>query len=40
MRKVRYRGTEQVDWMFELTAAAYNLVRMRRLLPATAFVAA
>ncbi len=40
MRKVRHRGTAQVDWMFELTAAAYNLVRMRRLLPATAFVAA
>jgi hypothetical protein len=24
MRKVRHRGTEHVDWMFELMAAAYN----------------
>lgn len=37
MRKVRHRGTAMVDWMFEFTAAAYNLVRMRRLLPAAAF---
>ncbi len=37
MRKVRHRGTARVDWMFEFTAAAYNLVRMRRLMPAAAF---
>ena len=37
MRKVRHRGTARVDWMFEFTAAAYNRVRMRRLLPAAAF---
>jgi transposase len=32
-RKTRYRGEELVGWMFELSLAAYNLVRMRRLLP-------
>lgn len=40
MRKVRHRGTARVDWIFEFTAAAYNMVRMRRLLPAAAFVVA
>jgi hypothetical protein len=35
-RKTRYRGEELVGWMFELSLAAYNLVRMRRLLPAAA----
>ena len=30
-RKTRHRGIERVDWMFTLTAAAYNLVRMRNL---------
>jgi hypothetical protein len=34
MRKLRHRGTTLVDWMFTFTAAAYNLVRMRRLMPA------
>lgn len=33
MRKVRHRGTNLVDWIFEFTAATYNLVRMRRLMP-------
>src|SRR5215510_3369779 len=32
-RKTRYRGEQLVGWMFELSLAAYNLVRMRRLLP-------
>jgi transposase len=32
-RKTRYRGEELVGWMFELSLSAYNLVRMRRLLP-------
>jgi transposase len=32
-RKTRYRGERRVGWMFELSLAAYNLVRMRRLLP-------
>ena len=31
MRKTRHRGTDLVDWMFQFTAAAYNLVRMRKL---------
>jgi transposase len=35
-RKTRFRGTERVGWMFTFAAAAYNLVRMRNLQPATA----
>ena len=35
MRKTRHRGVARVGWMFTFTAAAYNLVRMRRLLGAT-----
>jgi transposase len=31
-RKTRYRGTARVGWMFTLSAAAYNLVRMPKLL--------
>ena len=31
-RKTRYRGEELVGWMFELSLAAYNLVRMRKLI--------
>ena len=31
MRKLHYRGLELVDWMFTLTAAAYNLIRIRNL---------
>ena len=34
VRKTRHRGLERVDWMFTFAAAAYNLVRMRNLLPA------
>ena len=34
MRKTRYRGREKVDWMFTFAAAAYNLTRMRHLVPA------
>jgi transposase len=30
-RKTRYVGTEKVSWFFTLTAAAYNLIRMRNL---------
>jgi transposase len=33
-RKTRYRGTARVGWMFTLSAAAYNLVRMPKLLGA------
>jgi transposase len=32
-RKTRYRGEPLVGWMFELSLAAYNLVRMRKLVP-------
>jgi len=31
MRKLRHRGLELVNWMFTLSAAAYNLVRIRNL---------
>lgn len=33
MRKVRHRGIFKVGWVFTFAAAAYNLVRMRNLLP-------
>ncbi len=33
MRKTRHRGRRRVDWMFTFTAAAYNLIRMRNLVP-------
>jgi transposase len=36
MRKVRHRGRKLVAWMFTYTAAAYNLMRMSKLLGATA----
>jgi transposase len=35
MRKVRHRGVGKVHWIFTLACAAYNLVRMRKLSPAT-----
>jgi len=34
LRKTRHRGTEKVAWMFAMTAAAYNLVRMPKLMAA------
>jgi transposase len=34
LRKTRHRGPARVGWMFTLTAAAYNLVRIPKLLPA------
>ena len=34
LRKARHRGTRLVDWMFEFTAAIYNLARMRTLIAA------
>lgn len=40
MRKLRHRGTRLVGWMFEFAAAAYNLVRMRKLIAAAATEAA
>ncbi len=36
LRKLRHRGRALVDWVFTFTAAAYNIVRLRRLLPVTA----
>jgi len=36
LRKVRHRGRARVGWMFTLGVAAYNLVRMRKLIPQAA----
>jgi transposase len=33
LRQVKLRGLDRVDWFYRLTIAAYNLVRMRRLIP-------
>jgi len=33
LRKTRHRGADRVGWVFTFAAAAYNLVRMRTLLP-------
>jgi superfamily II DNA/RNA helicase len=35
-RRTRFRGRQRVGWMFQLAAAAYNLVRMKTLSEATA----
>jgi transposase len=35
LRKTRHRGTERVGWMFTLTAAACNLIRLPKLFEAT-----
>jgi transposase len=34
LRKLRHRGGPLVTWIFTFAAAAYNIVRLRRLLPA------
>jgi len=34
MRKTRHRGTEKIRWVLTFSLAAYNLVRMRNLVPA------
>jgi len=34
LRKTRHRGEDRVGWVFTLTAAAYNLVRLRNLAAA------
>ena len=31
LRKLRHRGRQCVGWIFTLTAAAYNLIRIRNL---------
>jgi transposase len=36
LRKTRHRGVARVDWIFSFALAAYNLVRMRNLVPAPA----
>ena len=36
LRKTRHRGVERVGWVFSFALAAYNLVRMRKLLPGPA----
>ena len=33
LRQVKVRGLGRVDWFYRLTIVAYNLVRMRRLIP-------
>ena len=35
LRKARHRGTRLVGWIFEFTAALYNLTRMRKILTAS-----
>jgi len=35
-RKTRHRGTDRVGWMFTLNAAAYNLIRLPKLLAVAA----
>lgn len=32
LRKLRHRGGARVEWIFTFTAAAYNIIRMRRLI--------
>jgi transposase len=34
LRKTRHKGTDRVGWVFTMTAAAYNLVRLPKLLTA------
>ena len=33
LRQLKLRGLQRVDWFYRLTIAAYNLVRMRKLIP-------
>ena len=35
MRRMKYRGREKAAWTFTFTAAAYNLIRMPKLMEAT-----
>lgn len=34
LRKTRHRGTDRVGWAFTLTVAAYNLIRLPKLMAA------
>jgi transposase len=36
LRKLRHRGRPKVEWIFRFTAAAYNLIRIRNLVYASA----
>ena len=36
LRRTKLRGLDKVDWSFTFTAAAYNLIRLPKLLGATA----
>ena len=36
MRKLHHRGTALVGWLFTFSAAAYNLIRLSRLIPVAA----
>jgi transposase len=36
LRKLKHRGLNKVGWIFSFAAAAYNLVRLRKLIPAAA----
>jgi hypothetical protein len=33
MRKVKLRGLAKVDWLFVFASAAFNLIRLPKLLP-------
>jgi hypothetical protein len=35
LRKLRHRRGPLVTWIFTFATAAYNIIRVRRLLPAT-----
>jgi transposase len=39
LRQVKLRGLDRVDWFYRLTIAAYNLVRMRSLIPVQSIAA-
>jgi len=39
LRQVKLRGLRRVDWFYRLTIAAYNLLRMRGLIPIQAMAA-
>jgi transposase len=36
LRKLKHRGLNKVGWIFSFAAAAYNLVRMRKVIPVAA----
>ena len=39
LRQVKLRGLNRVDWFYRLAVTAYNLVRMRKLIPISALAA-